>query len=832
MPLQRANREGRIPSLTLQPTPQVYHHYPASPCLPTFSPLVQRASFESSSSRASPSSSRTTFATLIDSRLGSGSALAATSSSKPRWILPDGWWQRLGKMVTLDFIRKPSSKSQKKFSGSKRKRSKIQKKNPSQKLHQRSMSLDSDPERNPLTVTHPSISELLEKERAKTAASRKKIGQPKDVRVGSPLRGGAASIQDYRRLSMPLHHTLDIENTYRPEEGMSTIDSHKALTEQMRPITQPIMSMEAAFQNAGTKRQCLRSHPPNCEAPTPEKPSLRRPSTEHEKQLHTSLQITNPQAGQDAKRNDEPLAEHHLLVGKQVRRSSNVESRPSSVPDIPELEATTSFTTATTSSPAIDESIRKAATPVAYELDAVSTNVPYVSVLDPHAMELYRRYDETGEIECCISEFCTSSGGKNCSWQVCWSLINAYIHGTNMRDIAFSDRCMDILSRSIASGVPADIETIKHVFTAEGIPGKLKQFVIDRCVGAGKKVMEKEGLDLRSLPQEFIYGMLETTFQLLGESEKLEGREDGCRYHLHLRPERCYRLKGEQAKERATRMCEEAQRHSMETLREGEVATATPSDSSSPNTSVELDASTSATALTIMTAFDDGTEPTSNTDTATTDVSVTVRIAQPVMKQRAKLVDSPRRRVDPALSRMGSRAGTRAGFTRLGAESKRPHTVSNAERIIGFNAAGDNKEDRHEVASKSNGDLTAAAQAVKPAAIERRNTSAPSVITESPVSTPDTALFNPIQDVDSGPAYDLPSYEAAGRGYRVNRTQSVQASTSNSTLSLSSNSSRCGSRNTSRSRVGSRVQSVISMLDLYSSGVPGAYPQSQSQAGN
>lgn len=115
----------------------------------------------------------------------------------------------------------------------------------------------------------------------------------------------------------------------------------------------------------------------------------------------------------------------------------------------------------------------------AHEKDSI---IP-VSSLDPCALELYRNFKSTGRIDYYIDSKYLNEH-SNYIWQGCWSLMNAYIFGVILTDTGFADRIMDILAGTIAPGIPADIDTIWHVFKTEDMPDQLQQFVVDRCLDA------------------------------------------------------------------------------------------------------------------------------------------------------------------------------------------------------------------------------------------------------------------------------------------------------------------------------------------------------------
>ena len=161
--------------------------------------------------------------------------------------------------------------------------------------------------------------------------------------------------------------------------------------------------------------------------------------------------------------------------------------------------------------------------------------------LDPHSFELYQEYKRTGKIRYCIPESAPDENNKY-TWQHCWSLINAYIHGTSLGDVDFADRVMDILDSQIVRGVYADYDTIRHVFTAGDIPEQLKRFVVNRCVDAGADNFRRE--KTRRLPKLYVLMVLETA---MGRKSLGAGMHSAtpvvCEYHLHGRSRRCYKVK-------------------------------------------------------------------------------------------------------------------------------------------------------------------------------------------------------------------------------------------------------------------------------------------------
>lgn len=154
------------------------------------------------------------------------------------------------------------------------------------------------------------------------------------------------------------------------------------------------------------------------------------------------------------------------------------------------------------------------------------------------ALDLYDRYKRTGTLSLLHDVIASISDYDD--WHAYQTLIKAYIHGAARNDIEFADRMIDTLSDLLKPGLPADEDTISYLFTASNIPAKLLQFVVDRCMAAGKTFLE--GQDLWSLPRAFICRALETTVNQLDKPGE-KRLEDPCRYHMHHRPEQCYRLK-------------------------------------------------------------------------------------------------------------------------------------------------------------------------------------------------------------------------------------------------------------------------------------------------
>jgi hypothetical protein len=177
--------------------------------------------------------------------------------------------------------------------------------------------------------------------------------------------------------------------------------------------------------------------------------------------------------------------------------------------------------------------------------EASFTRVPYC---DPRSFELYQEYKRTGKIHYCIPDVAFEDRSKT-TWQHCWSLINAYIHGSNLDDVDFADRVMDILDQQLALGVFADSETIRHVFTASSVPEQLKRFVVNRCVDAGANNFRRE--QMRKLPRLYVLMVLENAMERMScVAELYSPPFVACEYHLHGEPERCYKVKDTKRKDK------------------------------------------------------------------------------------------------------------------------------------------------------------------------------------------------------------------------------------------------------------------------------------------
>ncbi|KAF2243493.1 hypothetical protein BU26DRAFT_570183 [Trematosphaeria pertusa] len=296
--------------------------------------------------------------------------------------------------------------------------------------------------------------------------------------------------------------------------------------------------------NAG-RRAGLSSHPP---APSREAP--RRPGAGVEgRALSTPLAwplvapVTKPKRVEEKQ---PPML--NLLVGKQDPDSRYLTPR---FFRIPETDGSDSEPSSSDQGSSQSSQHELAASEAVTADDSNDSSLTRISVLDPHAFDLYRIYLRTGRIHYCISE--TSLDGDNkYTWQHCWSLINAYILGTTMEDIEFADRVMDILGDKIAPGVCADHDTIHHIFTSEGMSNQLRQFVVDRCIDAGAKNFRKE--DTGRLPEAYVHLALETALERISDGgQRQSSASAGCEYHMHRRPSRCY-------KQRELRRIEEKKR--------------------------------------------------------------------------------------------------------------------------------------------------------------------------------------------------------------------------------------------------------------------------------
>jgi hypothetical protein len=162
--------------------------------------------------------------------------------------------------------------------------------------------------------------------------------------------------------------------------------------------------------------------------------------------------------------------------------------------------------------------------------------------LDPQAFELFQIWLHTGEIPLrCLAACCSSPAtDEKYVWQRCWPLINAHILGCTLDEPDFADQVMDLLGEKIAPGVCADNDTIKHLFSrpGEGIPRRLKVFVVHRCIEAGIAGGFND-LDLAQLPPSFVYYALQTAVVRLSQEAS---DQSGCDYHTHETRESCYKM--------------------------------------------------------------------------------------------------------------------------------------------------------------------------------------------------------------------------------------------------------------------------------------------------
>jgi hypothetical protein len=748
-----------------------------------------------------------------------------------------------------------STKSKTRTPSPKRARSKIQKAPRGPKVHTPSPTSDHDLERVP----------LKQHTRDNTKAKKETKGKPdkkaeKAAKAEKAEKGKNAKIVPPKDLKLPTSFRIireknDVESNVTPQplnfnqhttvknqvnEGMTTVSRNEAVGRQARPVPQRAESMNTIVQNAGTRVQCRASHPPSRAAPP-------IPITSHNPQLPPSLRIMNPEAmRKSVANNDEPLAEHHLLVGQQGRSSSNINPRLSQMPDVassnqqlitalaninwqPVLVANAVASNAPSSADrSLVNTIAESSTqvqnaePPAHELDAVTTNVKRVPILDPHAFELYRIYQISGTIECSLSEASSPvDDEENHSWLYCWSLINAYVLGTTLHDVEFSDRCMDIMSRSIAPGVPADVDTIKHVFTAVGIPESLKRFVVDRCVGAGKKFLAGDGLEMWKLPRGFVCRALETAMRMLDEG--VDGVVDACRYHMHCRPDKYYVLRDAQQRQREDRG-------------DGIKSAVETAPSAAPSEDVESETTSPDIMPALLMAFD-SIEPTSDV----ADVPATIGTAQSVSKQRAKLVDSSRRPKEAAQALREQHGRTRVGFKRLGNGLKQDSPTTVTPVPCHSEETQRNKDDRG-----VSGQAVDSIEETIPASIEpgkdcdstliRNEDIAP--ITQEPRLTPEE-----LPAYVAAPPYHVPRPSAISGLSSISmtavdptNTQTVSTVSSLTTSTSSSSSSKSSLKGTRmpvvppRPRARILQESVVSMFDVYASCVPGAYPDSQSGA--
>jgi hypothetical protein len=181
---------------------------------------------------------------------------------------------------------------------------------------------------------------------------------------------------------------------------------------------------------------------------------------------------------------------------------------------------------------------------------ANDTSAAPPQLMDPHSIELYQAYKYTGEILYCIPDPAFDEDNKY-TWQHCWSLINAYIHGTDIGDIDFADRIMDILEQQIAPGVCADSNTIRHIFTADGISEQLRRFVVNRSIDADANSFRRE--QTRRSPKLYVLMILEAVTDRLCFGVRTSSlSSEACEYHLHGDTRRCYRMEDVRQEETMT----------------------------------------------------------------------------------------------------------------------------------------------------------------------------------------------------------------------------------------------------------------------------------------